>query len=77
MLGGMAAEYQFYCRDPEASYTFNNCSSPAGGDALVNKGCYFDDGKSQYRPCGDICNDVISGSLGEERCKDTVGCQSK
>ena len=65
----------FRCRDPEASYTFNDRS--IGGNVLVGKGCHLNRDRGQYRSCGDICNDVPPGSLNAERCNYTIGCESK
>ena len=70
-----SAEQVFRCREPEASYTYDNCS--AGGPALIDAGCYYDSLKNQYKPCGRLCNDAVPGSTEEEECSFLQGCKSE
>ena len=65
-----SAEQVFQCREPEASYTYDNCSA-----ALVDAGCYYDSLKNQYKPCGRLCNDAVPGSTEEEECSFLQGCK--
>ena len=70
-----SAEQVFRCWEPEASYTYDNCS--AGGPALVDAGCYYNYLKNQYKPCSRLCYDAVPGSAEEEECSFLQGCKSE
>ena len=70
-------DHYYVCRDPQASYTFHYCQGVEGGDALVDKGCYWDELRRQYHPCAGKCNNAKLGSITKEECENTIGCQSK
>ena len=56
---------------------FWRCSGPETKSAdcetntkkMLSDDCYFLPHFQQYRPCSAICNDVVFGSIDEERCR--------
>ena len=58
-------EYSWHCTGPYSKLTYNDCM----GNLFNTSGCYFKEHFAQYRPCSQECNNVVLGSLDEERCK--------
>ena len=55
------------CAGKFSTLTYTLCS----GDYYNSAGCYFKEFFNQYRPCADICNNVVYGSLEDEKCRAT------
>ena len=55
------------CSGPETEYTARDCET--NKKIMVSENCYFLQHFQQYRPCSAICNDVVFGSIDEDRCR--------
>ena len=58
-------DYKFDCQGHFSKLTYQDCQ----GNFFNTTGCYFLENFAQYRACASICNDVIEGSLDEEKCR--------
>ena len=58
---------KWHCKGLETKYTARDCETDR--EKMVSDLCYFLPHFQQYRPCSAICNDVVFGSIAEDRCK--------
>ena len=58
-------DYEYDCQGNFSKLTYQDCQ----GNFFNTTGCYFLENFAQYRACASICNNVIEGSLDEEKCR--------
>ena len=58
-------DYEFDCQGHYSKLAYQDCQ----GNFFNTTGCYFLENFAQYRACASICNNVIVGSLDEEKCR--------
>ena len=58
-------DYTWHCEGPYSKLTYQDCQEPY----YDSEGCDFLEHFAQYRPCAQICNNVVVHSIDEEKCR--------